>query len=116
MDVSVTLQAIYDYHVSGKDFRTKIRRVVRLRTHFWKITLLNELGHQASEGRLDRFQTRAELERIDRAPLRYNRWLVIAAVALACASFSRLFGGDMACILGDIYRCQYWRTAAPANG
>ena len=94
MDVHVTLKAISITTISGKDFRTKIRRVVRLRTDFWKITFLNDLGRQVSDGRLDRFQVRAELEKIDQSTSRYNRWLVLGAVALACAAFGRLFGGD----------------------
>lgn len=99
MDVHVTLQAINITTISGKDFRTKTRRVTRLRTDFWKITQLNNLGRHVSAGHLDRHQTRAELERIDRAPSRYTAWLSLGAVSLACAAFSRLFGGDWAAFL-----------------
>ena len=36
-------------------------------------------------------------QRLDRLkPVRHNRWLVAGMVALSCASFSRLFGGDAA--------------------
>ncbi len=34
-------------------------------------------------------------ERLDRlVPFKYNRWLVVLMVGLACASFSHFFGGD----------------------
>jgi len=68
--------------------------VVRLGANMGRITALSELGHAVAEGRADRAQVQARLRAIDAAPKNYNRWLVVFLVGLACAAFSRLFGGD----------------------
>jgi uncharacterized membrane protein YjjP (DUF1212 family) len=94
LDVQVSLNAIMITASSGEEFRTKLRRLVRLRTNFQVVTALNDLGRRATEGELDRFRVRTELEQIDKADYGYSRWLTVAAVALACAAFSILFGAD----------------------
>ena len=59
-----------------------------------KVTAINSLSRRINNGELDRFQTRTKLRQIDQKPRSYNRWLVVLMVGLACAAFSRLFGGD----------------------
>jgi uncharacterized membrane protein YjjP (DUF1212 family) len=68
--------------------------VVSLGVDLGKVTALNDLSRRIINGELDRFQARTELEHIDHMPRSYNRWLVVVMVGLACAAFSRLFGGD----------------------
>jgi len=94
MDVIVTPDSLIVTATDGEDFRTKVRRVVRLGADMGRITALSELGHAVAEGRADREQVQARLRAIDAAPKEYNRWLVVFLVGLACAAFSQLFGGD----------------------
>lgn len=94
LDILVSPNIIAATTVSGEEFRTKLRRVVAIGVNMDVIAEVNELSRQVTAGKLDRFQTRAELERIDALPRQYNRWLVVVMVGLACGAFSRLFGGD----------------------
>jgi uncharacterized membrane protein YjjP (DUF1212 family) len=94
MDILVSPNAIIVTTTSGNEFRTKTRRVVRMGADLWRVTAVNDLSRHVNEGQLDRFQLRHELEQINATPPRYPRWLVVFVVGLACAAFSRLFGGD----------------------
>lgn len=94
LDIVVRTESLTITVTSGEDFRTKTRRVVRLGIDMARITALNDLSRRVAEGRLDRFQTRTVLTQIDQQRGMYNRWLVVGMVGLACAAFSRLFGGD----------------------
>jgi len=94
LDIVVRTESLTITASSNGEFRTKTRRVVRLGVNMWRITAINHLSRQIEAGAIDRFQTRTELEQIDHQPLEYNRWLVAFMVGLACAAFSRLFGGD----------------------
>lgn len=93
-NVLVSYNAIIVTHISGDEFRTKIRRVSPRGVDMNLIEKISHLTHRVEEGRLDRFQVREELDRISAAPRCYNRWLVVGMVGLACAAFSRFFGGD----------------------
>lgn len=93
-NVLVSYNAIIVTHASGDEFRTKIRRVGAIGVNMSLLEAISHLTHRVEEGKLDRFQVRAELERISATPRRYNRWVTALAVGLACAAFSRLFGGD----------------------
>jgi len=93
-DVLVSHNAIVVSHISGREFRTKIRRVSRGGVNMSLIEQISHLTHRIEEGKFDRAQVRAELERISNYPRHYNRWLTVVAVGLACAAFSRLFSGD----------------------
>lgn len=94
LDILVSPNVITITASSGSEFRTKLRRVVSLGVDLGKVTAINDLSRRINNGELDRFQTRTELEKIDQMPRSYNRWLVVVMVGLACAAFSRLFGGD----------------------
>jgi uncharacterized membrane protein YjjP (DUF1212 family) len=93
-NVLVSYNAIIVTHISGDEFRTKIRRVSPAGVNMSLIEEISHLTHRVEEGRLDRFQVRLELDRISTAPRSYNRWVVVGMVGLACAAFSRFFGGD----------------------
>jgi uncharacterized membrane protein YjjP (DUF1212 family) len=94
LDILVSPNVIAITASSGSEFRTKLRRVVSLGVDLGKVTAINDLSRRINNGELDRFQVRNELEHIDQMPRSYNRWLVVIMVGLACAAFSRLFGGD----------------------
>lgn len=94
LDVLVSTNMVTVTAVSAEDFRTKTRRVVHLGVNFAAVSALNDLGRRVSNGALDRFQVRAELERITQTPAQFNRWVIVLMVGLACAAFSRLFGAD----------------------
>ena len=93
-DVLVSPNAIIVTHISGGEFRTKVRRITKGGVNMTLIAAVSHLTHRVAEGKYDRFGVRAELERINSTPRHYNRWVTILAVGLACAAFSRLFGGD----------------------
>lgn len=94
IDILVSPNVIAITTTSGEEFRTKIRRVVNIGVNMHIISEINHLSRCVSAGKLDRFQVRAEIERIDTMPPQYNRWLVVLVVGLACGAFSQLFGGD----------------------
>lgn len=94
MDILVSTNALTVTTISGGEFRTKIRRVPVLGVNMTIVDEVNTLSRRVTAGELSRSQIRAELKRISTTPPRYNRWLVVAMVGLACASFSRLFDGD----------------------
>ncbi len=96
MDILVSPNAIAVTTISGQEFRTKIRRVVAIGVNMQIIAEVNAVSHQVWDKQIDRIQTRREFERIDSLPRQYNRWVVVGMVGLACAAFSRLFGGDWA--------------------
>jgi uncharacterized membrane protein YjjP (DUF1212 family) len=99
MDILVSPNAIIATTISGDEFRTKTRRVVAMGINMTILTEINHLSHEVSAGYIDRYQARRELERIGKAHPVYNRWVVVIAVGVACAAFSRLLGGDAGAFL-----------------
>lgn len=99
MDILVSPNAIVASTINNHQFRTKVRRVPSLGVNMHIIAEISDLSYGVMRGQLDRFSLRRELMRIDRLAPNYDRRLVIAAVGLACAAFSRLFGGDWAAFL-----------------
>ncbi len=94
MDILVSPNALVATTISGDEFRTKIRRVLPHSINMSTLAEINTISRQVTEGQMDRVAVRAELRRISDAPTHYPRWLVVVLVGLACAAFSRLFGGD----------------------
>ena len=94
LDILVSPNVITITASSGSEFRTKLRRVTSLGVDLGKVTALNDLSRRIISGEVDHVQARTEIEKIDQMPRSYNRWLVVIMVGLACAAFSRLFGGD----------------------
>ncbi len=94
MDILVSPNALVATTISGDEFRTKIRRVVPHSINMSAIVEINTVSRKVTAGQMDRFAVRQELRRISDAPAHYPRWLVVLLVGLACAAFSRLFGGD----------------------
>ena len=96
LDILISPNAIVATTVSGDEFRTKIRRVVRTGVNMTIIDEVNHLTRQVDEGQLNRFEVRQVLERIDHLKPNYSRWTVVLMVGLGCGAFSRLFGADWA--------------------
>jgi uncharacterized membrane protein YjjP (DUF1212 family) len=94
MDIVVLPDSIIASTINNNEFRTKVRRAPMRGVDMQIIAEISHLSYQATEGKIDRFELRKELRRIDQLPRNYNRWLVVVAVGLACAAFSRLLGGD----------------------
>lgn len=99
LDVVVNIDSIVASTINNHEFRTRVRRAPARGVNMALIAEINRLSRAASAGELDRFALRAELRRIDAMPRGYSRAVVIGAVGLACAAFSRLFGGDWAVFL-----------------
>ncbi len=99
LDIIILPEGIIATTVSGVEFRTKVRRVVRVGVNFSVLDEINHLSHLIVQGKADRFVTRTELRRISNAIHPYNRWVVVGMVGLACAALSRLIGGDFAVFL-----------------
>lgn len=98
MDILVSPNAIAVTTNSGPEFRTKIRRVVNIGVSLRVLDEINTISRLVEANQIDRFQVREAMQRIDRLPPEYNRWLVVGMVGLACAAFCRLFGGDWAAV------------------
>ncbi len=94
MDVLVSPNAIIATTSSGDEFRTKVRRVIRRGVDMQRVTEISHMTHQVQRGEIGREEVRAELEQISQQAPNYSRWVVAMTVGLACAAFSRLFGGD----------------------
>lgn len=95
MDVVVLSDAIIASTVNSGEFRTKVRRAPGRGVNMQTIAEVTDLSYRLERGELDRFGLRSELHRIDQQGRNYNRWVVVVGVGFACASFSRLFGGDL---------------------
>ncbi len=96
LDILISPNVIIVTTTSGGEFRTKVRRVVRLGVNFAIVDRVNNLSHRVYAGELDRVQLRAELAACSQVAHLYHRWVVVGMVGLACAAFSRLFGADAA--------------------
>lgn len=94
MDILVSPNAIVASTINNHQFRTKVRRVPSLGVNMHIIAAVSNLSYRVTRGELDRFGLRRELMYIDKLAPNYDRRTIIVAVGLACAAFSRLFGGD----------------------
>jgi uncharacterized membrane protein YjjP (DUF1212 family) len=94
MDVFISTNAVTITANSGVEFRTKTRRIVNQPPNLGLITEVVAVVERVEAGQLSREQVRAALHMIAETPRSYSRWTVVILVGLACAAFSRLFGGD----------------------
>lgn len=94
LDIIILPEGIIATTVSGVEFRTKVRRVVRMGVNFSVLDEINQLSHLIVRGKADRHITREELRRISAVEQPYNRWVVVGMVGLGCAALCRLLGGD----------------------
>ncbi len=94
MDILVSPNAIVVTTISGEEFRSKVRRVVRIGVDMTRVTAINALSRHVESGDLDRAQVRGYLQRVSRHSPHYNRWLVVLMVGVACVAFGALSGSD----------------------
>jgi uncharacterized membrane protein YjjP (DUF1212 family) len=94
MDIFVSPNALVITAISGGEFRTKVRRVVNIGVNLLVLVEVSTLVNQVVTGHLTSAELRSELARVSQRRPCYNRATVAFMVGLACASFSRLFGGD----------------------
>lgn len=94
IDIFVSHSAIMITTSTEEGFRTRIRSVKKHGVNMTIISAISKLSWRVLREGLDRSEVRKELERISGIRSHYPRWLVVATVGLACASFSRLFYGD----------------------
>ncbi|MDX2077339.1 MAG: threonine/serine exporter family protein [bacterium] len=99
LDIIILPEGIIATTVSGTEFRTKVRRVVRMTVNFSVLDEINHLSYLIVQGKADRFVTREELRRISDLGHSYNRWVVVGMVGLGCSALSRLIGGDFVVFL-----------------
>lgn len=102
LDIVVTVDAIIATTINNHEFRTKVRRAPLRGVNMARIVAINDVSYQIQQGACDRAQLRRALRAIDQQGHLYNRWLVLVGVALACAAFSDLFGGDAATFLATL--------------
>lgn len=96
IDIFISHNSLMITTTSEEGFRTKIRNVKKHGVNMTIISAISRLSWRVVRENLDRKIVRAELERITSIHSHYPRWVVVAMVGLACASFSRLFQGDWA--------------------
>lgn len=94
LDVIILPQGLVVTTSSGQEFRTRARRVTALGVDFAMLDAIDALMPRVLARELGARELRAELETLSRSAPVYARWQVVVAVGLACAAFSRLFGGD----------------------
>lgn len=94
LDVIVHPDAIIATSISNEEFRTKVRRAPLQHVDLEVIQAIGDLSYRVGRGEVNREEMRAELRRIADASRHYNLLVTASAIGLACASLSRLFGGD----------------------
>ncbi len=98
MDVYVHFTGLMVTASSGTEFRTKVRRVVRVHINNTVLTEINDLSRRVSANEVDIAACREALHHISTSHSQYNRWMVVVMVGLACAAFCRLFGADFTAV------------------
>lgn len=95
LDIIISPTALIVTTSSGQEFRTKARRIVRFgQVNMDILTAVNDLSYRIMANEVDRYQVRRRLEQINRQPGNYHPLIIVLTVGLACAAFSKLFGGD----------------------
>lgn len=93
LGVLVTYEALVVRAASPRH-PAELRKVRPVAVNMSLIEELSHLSHQVARGELGRAELRRELTTLEHTPRHYPPWLTGVSVALACAAFSRLFGGD----------------------
>lgn len=96
LDIFVSPNVIMATTTEGLEFRTKARRIGPLHVNISRVVTLADMAHDVAKGRSGRVELRKRLERLAASQPPYPRPLAVVMVGIACAAFSRLFGGDWA--------------------
>lgn len=102
LDIFISHHTIMITTIGENGFRTKIRNVKKHGVNMTIISAISKLSWRVMHQKPERSIVRQELQRISHISSHYPRWLVIVMVGLACASFSRLFGGDWIVFLNTL--------------
>lgn len=94
-NILVSHNAIMITIISGGEFRTKIRRVVRQGVNFDILSDVNRIAYHAYKHKIDRKEVRKRLTAASSKEHQYSRWQVALMVGAACGAFSQLFGGSV---------------------
>ena len=77
---------------------TAFRKAPHMGANFAMLTAVAHVVESVEAGLVSAADVRSQLEKIAQHPHFYPRWLIAAAVGLACGGFAALFGGDIAAI------------------
>jgi len=94
LDVVIMQEGLVLTTSSGKEFRTRARRVNSVGVNLSMVQSLADMTREVWAGKLDRAGVRACLVELDTKPSNYSRFFVAAMVGLACAAFCRISGGN----------------------
>jgi uncharacterized membrane protein YjjP (DUF1212 family) len=92
--VLVTYEALVVRAAAGDRHTAELRKVRPVGVNMSLLEELSHLCHRVVRGELGSAELARELTRVEHMPRHYPAWVTGLAVALACAAFSRLFGGD----------------------
>jgi uncharacterized membrane protein YjjP (DUF1212 family) len=73
---------------------TVARPVGAVGTNLLRVSEGARIGERLARGKADRTMLRAEMDRLQRLPVTYPRWIVVLASGAAAACFTRIAGGD----------------------
>jgi uncharacterized membrane protein YjjP (DUF1212 family) len=96
----VSYEALLLTLLSGESFTTKIgSRIPAMNVGMNAVAAAYRVLDSVEAKTLSLADLPAALDRVEKAPPTYSRWLVAAAIGLTAGSLSRLFGGDWAAFI-----------------
>jgi uncharacterized membrane protein YjjP (DUF1212 family) len=95
LDTYVTPSGIIASVQAYDEHRTRILRISTHGVDLGHMAAVVDVATRIEQGHIDRSGAISELNRIAVQPRSYGRWTTNAAVAVACACFSVLFGGQL---------------------
>jgi uncharacterized membrane protein YjjP (DUF1212 family) len=95
LDVSINSTGVLVTAVSGEEFRTKTRRVVRQYVNMATLSQVNELSREIARGEVDAVECRRRLRHISDMPHLYNRWVTALSGGIACAALALSFSAAL---------------------
>ncbi|MEI8309073.1 MAG: threonine/serine exporter family protein [Chloroflexales bacterium] len=95
LDTYVTPSGIIATAHAHDEHRTRILRISSHGVDLGHMASVVDVATRIEQGQIDRRGAISELNQIAVAPRSYGRWTTNIAVALACACFSVLFGGQL---------------------
>jgi len=95
LDTYVTPSGIIASAHAHDEHRTRILRISSHGVDLGHMASVVDVATRIEQGKIDRRGTISELNKIAAQPRSYGRWTTNIAVAVACACFSILFGGQL---------------------
>lgn len=94
VEISLSASSMVITTITHHHCITTVRRCPDRGINMQVITQIQRILIMTEKGQIDLEGAKQQLENV--SPKRYNRWLVAFMVAISCACFSRLLGGDIA--------------------